>query len=965
MDEVKLMFGKDGGWRWARACSFSATESARKAGNARFGRAGSWLAVALILGGQQALAQEVPAAVEQENASRPAAVDEAASGDETILEGVEVSGAAEEEKKKAIGNASGASKEDIERRNASHMSDVIDQISGTSMNSLYARPEVSVGVQGIAGHGRVSQQLEGITQNFHAFTKDIGQTGSLLIDPQFLRNIDVTRGTSTGTGVLGSLGSSVNFRYLDLDDVLRPGKNLGGMIRLSTGFSKYANGHKPSGSVFVGGRSERWDFMLGAASSENDPYRIGSNMNSKEMLRDAHSRKINYFLNDGKTQQQEQSNCRYLGILGASRGFQDGFNNCQFTAEQLKWLKDASKSPLVGTEKKNESQMLRLRHYFNDAYEQSLEFFATASRARFQTDQEPSIWVPADGGNAYWGKHRWNVRTELDSQVISLKYKAAFSKWLNPEVQLYHEKQTRKQGWTGIPGSYAMGEDLHYDVENGSSGLKLANASHFDVPAIGPLRLDAGLELRRAKKDVDSLTEEEWYQQHLADQGLSYTKMEWDPNSRSDTMGLALALSTEGNAPWQASVGIGWQRVSMDILSPRYRTGNISGEGSVYSWAHYREILRAECLQMPEPKHAWCSSSTTIRVKAQEMAAEHSHDFYIDPNSGNTRWIFDDQKHRYDLKSANFALQYTHPGSGASVYGSVAYDERAPTSNEMYINGAWMRQTFFANPDLEPEKNLSFQLGLNYKRENWLARNDQFDLGINFYRNRIRNYIAYGPIILADGVVESHGSVANVNNLEPVIRQGFELNLAYRQPLFYVRGNLTVPLRHDNKMCSWQAPGGAYTSTTADGTTTTTSIGKGQKICYSGWNWMETSLIEPVRASLTAALTPYAGRLEMGGTVHYRGRQRASYWYVPKYQSGNNAANSSLDSLPDEDDFLVAKLWPRVIKLDLFANYRFNDQLKIGVYLANLTDQMEATPTTFGYNFYPGRTFTASLEYRF
>jgi len=63
--------------------------------------------------------------------------------------------------------------------------------------------------------------------------------------------------------------------------------------------------------------------------------------------------------------------------------------------------------------------------------------------------------------------------------------------------------------------------------------------------------------------------------------------------------------------------------------------------------------------------------------------------------------------------------------------------------------------------------------------------------------------------------------------------------------------------------------------------------------------------------------------------------------------------------------WLTASLWPQVVKFDLFANYRFNDRLKVGIYLANATDQMDATTTTFGYNFHPGRTLTANLEYRF
>ena len=200
-----------------------------------------------------------------------------------------------------------------------------------------------------------------------------------------------------------------------------------------------------------------------------------------------------------------------------------------------------------------------------------------------------------------------------------------------------------------------------------------------------------------------------------------------------------------------------------------------------------------------------------------------------------------------------------------------------------------------------------------------------------------------------------------------MIRQGFELNLAYRQPRFYVRGNLTLPLRRDNKMCSWQSPSGKgyYRTSDAEGNVIYTSMGKGERLCYSGWNWMETSLIEPVRANLTAALTPYDGKLELGSTVHYRGKQRATYWYLKDKQFATGTSSGSTESLPDSDGFLVAYLWPRVIKVDLFANYRFNDQVKLGVYVANLTDKMEATPTTHGYNFYPGRTVTANLEFRF
>ncbi|WP_131189765.1 TonB-dependent receptor domain-containing protein [Stutzerimonas kirkiae] len=915
-----------------------------------------WLAVALALAGPYALAQPAQPEPQAQNTRQ-------ASDTMHTLDEVTVIGSAEEEKK--IGISEGADQELIERRNASHMSDLIDQISGTSVNSLYARPEVSVGVQGIAGHGRVAQSLEGITQNFHAFTKDIGQTGSIFVDPQFLKSIDVTRGVNSSTGSLGSLGGAVDFKYLDLDDILLPDRSMGGMVRGSTGFSKYANGQKTSGSAFLASRTERWDFMLGASDSENDAYSVGSHFNEGDMLRYTHAKNFGFWLNDG-AQQQSPSNCRYSGILGMSGGFQDGFHNCQFNKQQVQWLKQAAKSgALTGTEKEGDSQMLRVRHYFNDAYDQSLELFATTSHAKYQTDQEPEVWVPTDGGNAYWGKKIWSVGAELDNQVISLKYKGAFSDWVNPEVHFYHEKQEREQRWTGVPGSYGMGEPMHYFVENASNGLKISNASHFDAPQVGPLRLDTGLELRRTDKEVDSLTEDQWYQKHQQSLGYDYKELVWDPDSRNDTLALALALSTEDSGPWQASVGVGWQRVSMDVYSPMFESGNITKAGTLPTYGSLRNLYRSQGY-----------SSSEARQMALAAASEYIKDFHIDDDSGDTRYISDNQKHNYNLKSANFGLQYTRPGSGLTTYASIGYGERAPTSNEMYINGVWMRQGFTANPDLEPEKNISLQLGANYQRAGWLAREDKIDVGVGFYRNHIRNYIGYGPIVRSGEPLNEQGGtqvansyVANVNNLETVIRQGFELNLAYRQPLFYLRGNLTIPLRHDNKMCSWQSPSGQayYRSTDTDDNTVYTPMGKGKRLCYSGWNWMETSLIEPIRGSLTAALTPYEGKLELGATTHFRGKQRAAYYYVDSVQSSGSAhpGNSSSAALPSDNGWIDAYLWPRVVKLDLFANYRFNEQLKVGLYLANLTDEMEATPTTLGYNFYPGRTLTGNLEYRF
>jgi len=901
--------------------------------------------LALALFGQPVLAQNA----QDEQA-------DAADASVVTLESIDVVGAAEDDAPIKIGNTAGASQEDIERRNASHVTDLINQISGTSMNSRYASPEVSVGVQGIAGYGRVAQSLEGIRQDFQAFAKDIGQTGSIFIEPNFLRSIDVTRGVNTSTNTLGSLGASVDFRYLDVEDILFPDKDFGGMLRGTTGFSKYSNGQKLSGQLFLGGRSERWEAMIGVSDAENEAYRIGSNFNDGDMLKYFHATNTNIPGRSGGNGELLTA-CRYL-VLGVTGGVRDRMSNCQFTPEELRIFKQAAKSGVLpGTEKKTDSQMLRVRHLFNDDFDQKLEFFASASHAKFQTDQNPKIMEPTDGSDAYWGKDPWLVRANFDNRVYSLKYTANMTGLINPEVQVYREQQDRKQRWIGLRGSIAPGEDMHYFIDAHSTGIKLANASHFSAPLMGALRLDTTFELHRADKEVDILGEEDYTKRDRERRGLLYHRLTWDTDGRTTSHGIALNLSTENESPWQVSLGAGWQHVKLDIYDPVYKSGNVARAGRYPSASKLYQEYRSQGY-----------SNADARALAQAKVRESSLPFFIDAEKGNLgymRYIYDDQKHHYNLKSANVSVQYTRPGTGFASYAKIGYSERPPSNTEMYASGVWMRQDFAVNPSLNPEENISLQLGVNYRKSALLTSADEFGVELNYYRNRIRNKIDYGPMFLENEGIGTGQTmyIANVNNLEAVIRHGFELNLAYRQPLFYLRSNLTIPLRHNNKQCSWQVPSGrAYYRTTENGNTVFTPTGKGERLCYSGWNWMETGLIEPLRGSLTLAFTP--GQFELGSTVHYRGKQRAAYWYLPDRQFKNNH-DKSLEKLPDNDGWIYANLWPKSIKVDLFANYRVNDHLKMGIYVANLTDQFDGGHTTLGYGFHPGRTVTANLEYRF
>ena len=67
---------------------------------------------------------------------------------------------------------------------------------------------------------------------------------------------------------------------------------------------------------------------------------------------------------------------------------------------------------------------------------------------------------------------------------------------------------------------------------------------------------------------------------------------------------------------------------------------------------------------------------------------------------------------------------------GTRLHGSAGTGFRAPTFNDLFFPG-------FANPDLQPEKSLSWDVGVDQKL--W---NDRIRLGLTYFHNKFTNLIA-------------------------------------------------------------------------------------------------------------------------------------------------------------------------------------------------------------------------------
>lgn len=123
----------------------------------------------------------------------------------------------------------------------------IDPLQGT----------VSVNIRGMNGLGRVNTMVDGVTQTFFGMAPANYHGGAntaagVPLDPNFLAEVDVTRGNSAGSQGVNALAGSANMRTLGVDDVLMAGRQIGVLSRFKVG----DNGLGRTGMVAVAGKTD-------------------------------------------------------------------------------------------------------------------------------------------------------------------------------------------------------------------------------------------------------------------------------------------------------------------------------------------------------------------------------------------------------------------------------------------------------------------------------------------------------------------------------------------------------------------------------------------------------------------------------------------------------------------------------------------------------------------------------------
>lgn len=198
---------------------------------------------------------------------------------------------------------------------------------------------VSINVRGMSGLGRVNTMVDGVTQTYFGMAPanyhgGAGSSAGVLIDPNFLAEVDVTRGNSTGSQGVNALAGSANMRTIGVDDLVKEGRNTGLLSRFSVG----DNGLGRTGMVAVAGKTDTFDnggslgALVGLSGSRiYATYKNGGGRSSGDFIGEDN----NYMRQEPRSQLYKVNfnPDQYNRIELAGRNYQNAFTRRDITSD--------------------------------------------------------------------------------------------------------------------------------------------------------------------------------------------------------------------------------------------------------------------------------------------------------------------------------------------------------------------------------------------------------------------------------------------------------------------------------------------------------------------------------------------------------------------------------------------------------------------------------------------------------
>ncbi len=119
-------------------------------------------------------------------------------------------------------------KADIDRTQADNIAQLLDQLPGVSMSGSPRPGGQTLNIWGMGANEDVKITLDDAPKGFQKYRQ-----GSIFIEPELVKRIDIDKGPHNLLNGNGGFGGSVKIVTKDANDLLRPDENWGGLIKQS------------------------------------------------------------------------------------------------------------------------------------------------------------------------------------------------------------------------------------------------------------------------------------------------------------------------------------------------------------------------------------------------------------------------------------------------------------------------------------------------------------------------------------------------------------------------------------------------------------------------------------------------------------------------------------------------------------------------------------------------------------
>ncbi|MGP9552145.1 MULTISPECIES: TonB-dependent hemoglobin/transferrin/lactoferrin family receptor [unclassified Halomonas] len=835
------------------------------------------------------------------------------------------------------------SREQIDRTPPRHAADMLQETPGVYSAVNAQDPGLSVNIRGMQDFGRVNMMVDGMRQNFN----DNGhqqRNGTMYVDSELLSDVVIEKGASTGVHGAGAIAGSANFRTIDVDDVLLPGKDIGVRLRGMTGVGGEGNGVNFIGSAAVAGRfGDRLELLAARSNRNFGEYAPG----------------------------RRRPNYDFLTV-----GVQDEFHK--------DIVQDVDRVRF--TDNEQDSNLFKARFHIDD--DQSLTFSYLGTELSYNNVSDRQIMRAGevvDGDDAW--RRFGDASTTSDS--VSLRYNLnpssplinleANAYFVSTEGQRYTEAgRPVVQGGTNMTElAWMMGvcetnpvQDSYYNAcragldnnnrtEIDTYGFTLENTARFSLGGMDGFSSNHGIE-------------------YFIDKGESTTTQERDGRqlgSTDNTMqpnGERSIASAFGNLQWENetfTLGAG-------LRYDYYRLkGSTQLPGAEWNYRDRFYLAQRAFQNRLDSSKQRCAAQTHSRweyhcerIPVLESMVEDPLSF-LDSTSilYNPRWNVETVLQEYDVDSSMDKLLPTlsaayRPNENIELFANWGRGWRPPSLTETLMQGSHPGDPFavlFPNPHAQPETSRSWDVGANFTAQNLFRDGDRFFSKLSYYDTRVDNYLITSMVNVMPGQVGGLGHTMFVPNLLPMNFRGLELEIDYDAENWYTQANYTHVLGSDNQFCQKIYPlGSGWIKDDMPNEDGSYNDAHNDAI-EAGYDSREDQLDNQTYCGIDVIGMNSARQLPMDrGSLTFGTR-----WFDQRLDVGTRL-NYSAGGGPEDFDF---DLWPTYVTWDLYASYQVNPNLLLRATMLNVRDRNYVTGYSdiFSKSYGAGRTLMAGAELRF